>query len=146
MQEATGVRYSDKVSTSPAFALVVEGYNYLVQENLIDQYGKGVQWHDRVLYVQQDGEILSCLVFQHSPAQAAFVVRVAYTEPSSRKKGHFKALWNELLNLADKNDPPVDRIRFQVDVGDHAMQSILEGPLDMDKSFIQYDLELGHAE
>jgi GNAT superfamily N-acetyltransferase len=119
------VRYSKMVGETPAFAIISEGINDLVENRYYD--GRGgfpVGWNDQVLYaVSEEGDIVAVLTYQKFKARNSYYVTLGYTEPSSREQGIFSQLWGELLNRA-RNDG-VTRIDAETHVKNKPMQAAL---------------------
>jgi GNAT superfamily N-acetyltransferase len=109
------IGYNRQASNTPAFALIAEGWNELVQESLTpDMQGVcPVSASSQVLYaLGPDGDAVGVLTWEHHKDQATFEVTLAYVEPSSRKQGVFTALYLALFEMAKKSG--VSAIHFQL--------------------------------
>ena len=109
---------SKSAIATPAFELIAEGWNFLVQEGLSPDY-RGVcpvDWHNSVLYActSDGGEVVGVLTYQHDDVCNAYVVSLVYVEPTSRKQGVFRALWTALLDRAKEKN--VSRVILEVSV------------------------------
>ncbi len=109
------IEYRKSAAATPAFALITEGWNELVQDGFTSELLGvcPVDWHNEVLhYERDDGEIVGVLCWQHDDVTNAFVVSLGYVEPTSRRRGVFRELYAELRQRADAKG--VGRIAFQV--------------------------------
>ena len=118
------VHYSKRASNTPAFGLLAEGWNELVQDGFTAE-GDGsppVRPDDEVLYVHGDSEddVTGVLAFDHT---LALTVRMAYVEPSSRRRGVFKAMLADLREIALVRG--VDRIHMSAPVENAPFQAVL---------------------
>jgi predicted GNAT family acetyltransferase len=97
------VVYSHRAADTPAFALIAEGWNEMVQEGLTPD-GVGVcpvKADDEVLYtVSAEGDIVGVLVYGQEACGSVIRVSLAYVEPSMRKRGVFKMLLAALKQSA----------------------------------------------
>lgn len=95
--------HSLSAAKTPAFALVTEGWNELVQEGLTPD-GLGVTSFDgsaEVLYIlDNDQEPVAALVYSVDSRLRTIELHMAYVEHSSRRRGYFRALALELVKLA----------------------------------------------
>lgn len=91
------VAYSDQAASTPAFALIAEGWNEMVQDGHTPE-GQGfcpVEREDHVLYAGRDeGEIVGVLCFHEQ--FSAIVITLAYVEPTSRRQGVWRLLYAAL--------------------------------------------------
>ena len=141
MQEAMTVRYSEKAANTPAFSLIVEGFNWLVQEKLSPEYGNlGIDWDDEVLFIYAKGEALACLVYRKDPKINGYVVHLAFVEPSSRRQGMFRTLMEELRRRASSHG--LQRIRLTVpEVNTPALDAV-EAVGGFFQTALRYEMEL----
>lgn len=99
------IGYSKSAGSTPAFALIAEGWNELVQEGITPD-GLAlcpVKAEDEVLYaISPDGDVVGVLVYGADPLGNACSVKLAYVEPSMRKRGVLKALLAALKVEAEK--------------------------------------------
>ena len=118
------VRHSKSASFTPAFALIAEGWNELVQSGLTPE-GRGDAPFDaasEVLYAEQpDGEVVGVVCFRRSVAR--FQVSLVYVEPTSRKQGVFAALLDALKRQA--REARIGRISGDVHPDNEAMQAVM---------------------
>ena len=98
------VGYSKSAAATPAFALIAEGWNELVQEGMTpDLRGDSpVAWTQQVLFYAREDEIVGVLCFSHDDVCNAYVLSLAYVEPTSRRQGVFRVLWQELVKRASE--------------------------------------------
>lgn len=84
------------VAPGDVYALVVEGYNELVQDNL-DAHDCEAPFAagDQVLYAMADAEVVGVLCWRRDP-RGVQAVTSAYVEPSSRKQGAMRRLWETM--------------------------------------------------
>ena len=72
--------YRKSAAATPAFALIIEGWNDLVQDGFTpDLRGDcPIDWHNQVLhYERDDGEIVGVLCFGHDDVTNAYVMSLA---------------------------------------------------------------------
>jgi len=99
------ILYSERAQHTPAFSLIAEGWNELVQTgNSPDGVAiSPVTKDSEVVYAALDnGEIVGVLVYGSDWVMDEHPTRVqlAYVEPSSRRKGVFRAMLAELVSRA----------------------------------------------
>jgi RimJ/RimL family protein N-acetyltransferase len=127
MEGAVKVVYSKQASNTASFALIAEGWNELVQEGFTPD-GQGfcpVDGNDQVLYAErEDGEIIGVLAYQHYGPLGQFYVKLGYVEPTSRKQGVYRALYEALLKRAATDK--IGRITSTVSVENVAMQEVMK--------------------
>ena len=119
------IQYSKRASNTPAFALLAEGWNELVQDGFTAE-GDGsppVRPDDEVIYVLGDGEydVIGVLAFDHT---LALTVRMVYVEPSSRRRGVFKAMLADLQEIGRTRG--VDRILMPAPVENVPFAAVLK--------------------
>lgn len=101
------VVYNKSCLLTEAFTLIAEGWNEIVQSGLTpDLMGSPPLSDDtEILYaVGPDNDLVGFLAFEYQSRQRAYAVRLVYVEPSSRRKGVFKALTRELFARAGMED------------------------------------------
>lgn len=97
MSEGPELRYTSDVADPEVYPFVAEGFSEAAQEGLSDPlWAMGPVEKDQAIYVIQNEEVLSCLVYRADTAGYVRLVMI-YTEPSSRRKGHATALINDLF-------------------------------------------------
>ena len=108
------IEYRKSAAATPAFALITEGWNELVQDGFTSELLGvcPVDSRNEVLHYARDGEIVGVLCWQRDDVTNAFVVSLGYVEPTSRRRGVFRELYAELRQRADAKE--VGRIVFQV--------------------------------
>ena len=120
------VVYSKQASDTPAFALIAEGWNELVQMGLTPE-GRGdspVRHKTEVLFaVRDDNEIVGVLCFEKVEQFNQFWISLGYVEPTSRKQGVYTALYAELITRA--KDEKVSRIVGSVRADNKPMQKVM---------------------
>ena len=118
--------HSKSASDTPAFALIAEGWNELVQTGMTPD-GRGdspVTWKNEVLFaVRDDGEIVGVLCYEHQEPVNAFEVTLAYVEPTSRKQGVYSELYAALI--AKAKERAVIRIGVTANADNRAMLEVL---------------------
>ncbi|CAA2141516.1 GNAT family N-acetyltransferase [Hyphomicrobium sp. ghe19] len=111
------ISYSRSCANTAAFALLVEGWNELVQDGFTPE-GLAVcpvSADCECLYAYSDADdIVGALAFKYDKAQDANVIVLAYVEPSSRKRGVFTALLTELKNRSGGSESSAGRILITV--------------------------------
>ena len=118
--------YSKTAAATPAFALIAEGWNELVQEGLTpDMRGDcPVSWTNSVIFAaRDDGEIVGVVCYNPCDVTKSFVVSLGYVEPTSRKQGVFRELWAALVVKA--KEAHVARVVVDVSVQNSAALAIL---------------------
>jgi len=100
------IRYDRRAAYTYAFAILAEAWNELVQGGVTPD-GVGVpplQPDTEVLYaISKDGDIVGVLTWDHNKQENAYEVTLAYVEPSSRRRGVFRELFNALCERAYTN-------------------------------------------
>ena len=99
------IEHSLSALKTPAFAIIAEGWNELVQSG---HTAEGVALcpvlgHDEVIYaVASDGDVVGVIAYRPawSDRSEHGMISLAYVEPSSRKKGVFKAMYAMLKTSA----------------------------------------------
>jgi len=121
---------------TPAFALLAEGWNELVQEGLTADGDGAPPWlfDDEVLYVVVEREILAVLVYRKT---LVVTVKLVYVEPSSRRRGLFKSLLGALGEIA--RTAGVETIRMQTPSENVPFQAVLRH-MKLTVSSVGYDL------
>ena len=101
------IGYNRRASHTPAYGLLADGWNEVVQDGFApDQQGVSpVTWDNEVIYaVSDEGDIVGVIAWASAPQSAVYIVTLAYVEPSSRRRGVFKALFRELTARAVKQN------------------------------------------
>ena len=115
------IEHSQRAAKTPAFALLAEGWNELVQEGFTPE-GDGlspVKPDDEVLFAASpEGDIVG--VVAYGVSDGVCEVSLVYVEPSSRKRGVFKALLGALRETAKARgatrvvvEAPIENAPFQ---------------------------------
>lgn len=133
------IGYSKSTQNTKAFALVVEGWNELVQDGLTPDhlsFPLGAE-DSEVLYASRGGEMVGCILWRHAMEAQTFHVTLAYVEVSSRKKGVFKEMLDSLKKLAQQRQ--VTRIAFEVGAGNEFAETVLEA-VGASPSLLIYDM------
>lgn len=97
------VKYDRRASNTEAFAILAEAWNEMVQDGYTpDNVGTPpINPETEVIYaISKDGDIVGVLAWQHDVQNAAYVVSLAYVEPSSRKQGVFREMFKALCARA----------------------------------------------
>jgi len=132
---------SKSAAATPAFELIAEGWNVLVQEGLSPDY-RGVcpvDWHNAVLYAcpGDEGEVVGVLTYSHDDVCNAYLVSLAYVEPTSRRQGVFRAMWAALLDRAKEKN--VARVILEVSVRNAPAKAAM-GRLGAEPERVVYEL------
>jgi hypothetical protein len=118
------VLYSKRADLTPAFALIAEGWNDLVQSGLSPE-GRGycpVKPSTEVFYAErEDKEIVGVLCFDRDGDR--WQVCLAYVEPTSRKQGAFRSMWKSLVAFATKQEAASIILSQHVD--NEAMEAVM---------------------
>ena len=136
------IEISESAYKTPAFALIAEGWNEMVQASLTTD-GQAlwpVGGDDTVLYTTLDsGEVVGVLVLASEGAPYARAARVtlAYVEPSMRKKGVFKAMLAAALDVAKSKQMSKVSISCSPDAG--VMQLVMR-KFDIPVATVTYEL------
>jgi len=92
------IEHNERAADTHAFALIAEGWNELVQDGLTPQGNplSPIAANDEVLYALGDDpdDVIGVLVYSLTPQFAT--VEFVYVEPTSRRRGVFKALLGRL--------------------------------------------------
>ena len=136
------IGYSKRAGSTPAFELLAEGWNEIVQSGFTPEHDgvSPVLASNEVLYTYNaEGELLGCLAWSSDIAAGEAKVTLAYVEVTSRKTGIFKALWVAFKQRLQKDD--IERITLQVGVENKVMQAVLRHVECVPVSFT-YDMQL----
>ena len=109
----TNICHSKSALDTPAFALIAEGWNDLVQSGWTPELCGAcpVDGEHEVLYAaREDGEIVGVLCF--AVRCSHLQISLGYVEPTSRRQGVYGALYAAVLDLARTRD--VRRVISQV--------------------------------
>jgi predicted acetyltransferase len=118
------IGYSKRAGCTPAFAILAEGWNELVQSDLTPEglAVSPVQEEDEVLYaISKEGDIVGALAFRQKID--AITTSLSYVEPSSRRKGVYTLMFNELLVRAKER--AIVHLHSEVSVENKTMQAVL---------------------
>jgi GNAT superfamily N-acetyltransferase len=96
------IRQAASVVSSPAFPLISEGMNYLVQEGLHCGSDHILHETDQAIWAEEDGEVLGVIVFRCKVAASSIQIVLSYVEPSSRRNGLYSSLMNALVKRAEE--------------------------------------------
>lgn len=94
------IHYCPTAIRSKAYPLIVEGFNELVQDGLNDGESFGPAPGDRTLHLTIEGEALAVATYRLNDLLCCYEVTLLYTEPSSRRLGYARRLWDKLRELA----------------------------------------------
>ena len=125
------IGHSKSAATTPAFALIAEGWNDLVQSGMTpDADGASpINAKTQVLYLEEDdGEIVAVLCFKRAGARVKIVL--SYVEETSRRRGYYRMLWESLIVQCQTLG--VQRVTAEVHPANdtmHAVMRHLERPL-----------------
>ena len=99
------IAYSKSAASTHAFALIAEGWNELVQDGVTPD-GLAlcpVKADDEVIYMLSlGGDVVGVLVYGLDTIGNGCAVKLAYVEPSMRKRGVLKAMLGALKAEAEK--------------------------------------------
>lgn len=119
--------HNRRASYTPAYGLLAEGWNELVQSGFVPEHNgvSPVAWDNEVFYaVSDEGDIVGVIVWAASQQSAVYEVKLADVEPSSRRRGVFRAMFDELAARARKNN--VVRIASSVHAGNTVARMAFE--------------------
>lgn len=99
------IDHSDKLTLAPqsVIKLAHEGCNALVQSDLVFPRALfSMDWDSRVMYATDDvgGDVVGITCFKLTEHRRSWYVSLSYVEPSSRRRGVYRALWSALLERA----------------------------------------------
>ena len=118
------IGYSLRASNTPAFELIAEGWNEIVQEGSTP-LGQGVcptkETDEVVFAVSNEGDIVGFIAFEVTPDAA--VLKLSYVEPSSRRKGIYTELFTEVVKLAKTRG--LLRLQSSIGLDNKAMQAVM---------------------
>ena len=120
------IAYNQYAAFTPAFALIVEGWNELVQAGLTPEGQADAPFAaaSEVLYAErEDGEIVGALCFNRHEPRREFKVVLAYVEPTSRKQGVFTDLL-EVLKTKAREDK-IAQITGDAHADNQVMQAVM---------------------
>lgn len=95
------IKHSPSTNRTPAFAIIVEGFNELVQDGFTRDYTSEPPYTStsEVLYASgYDDEIIGVLVFSKDTLAGIITLNLIYVEPSSRRMGVGVSLLSDLIN------------------------------------------------
>jgi hypothetical protein len=120
-------RYNQHAGATSAWRLVIEGHHLLMQENRspTDRGGVATKWDSQIVFALEVGdEVVGALCWDNNTICNSFDVTLAYVEPSSRRLGVFRGMWEEMLKVARQNN--VDRIQAPLRFGDDLCFTVLQ--------------------
>lgn len=97
------IKYNRRASNTDAFAILAEAWNEMVQDGYTpDNVGTPPIHHDTEVFyaVSKDGDIVGVLAWRNEVERDAYVVSIAYVEPSSRQQGIFREMFERLQERA----------------------------------------------
>ena len=109
--------------SSPAFQLISEGVNYLVQQGLHPGPEFLLQETDQAIWAEEEGEALGVIVFRYKPNIPVMQIVLSYVEPSSRRNGLYTSLMNSLVKRAE--DQGIVSILSTVSMANASMQKLM---------------------
>jgi GNAT superfamily N-acetyltransferase len=118
------IRQAASVVSSPAFPLISEGMNFLVQEGLHCGNEHILHETDQAIWAEEDGEVLGVIVFRYKVASSAIQIVLSYVEPSSRRNGLYTRLMNALVARAEEQS--IVRILSTVSTVNAAMIKLMQ--------------------
>jgi GNAT superfamily N-acetyltransferase len=118
--------------------LIVEGYFWLTQDGLTT--GPPISGSEHAIYaVEGADEVIGVLCWRTVTDTGDNMVALGYVEPSSRRLGVFKAMWNELLARTRRDGAA--RVLVEAHDGNELMLTVLQR-LDMQIIASRYALNL----
>ena len=118
------IGYSKRASCTNAFALLVEGWNEMVQEGWTPDgvAVSPVRASDEVFYaVSKEGDIVGAMAFRTE--DDAIRINLSYVEPSSRRRGIYRQMLDELLKLARERS--ILKLISEVSTENKVMRAVL---------------------
>jgi GNAT superfamily N-acetyltransferase len=132
------LRYAERASASPAWPLIVEGYFWLTQDGFA--IGPPITGAEHAIFaVEGADEVVGVLCWRMVLDTGDSTVALGYVEPSSRRLGVFKAMWNELL--ARVRHAGAARVLVDAHDGNELMLTVLQR-LDMQIIASRYAVNL----
>ncbi len=107
--------------SSAARALIFEAASEMENDGVstVDGLSLGVDFHDEVFYATaEEGDVIGVLPFYHDGNRCT--VRFAYVEPSSRKEGVFRAMWDALMQRLNEGT----EVTFEVSTFNEGMAEL----------------------
>lgn len=98
------LQHYDRVIDSPGYQLVMEGWNYCVQ----NEYAPVPGWFmidpaSDCLIAFDNGEPVGVMVWTKKPTRQAWTITLSYVEPASEGNGVYSMLYEEVRKLAVAN-------------------------------------------
>ena len=118
------IGYSKRANLTHGFAILAEGWNDLVQDGFTpDGVAQSpVLATDEVLYaVSTDGDIVGALAFRAE--DEAICVHLSYVEPSSRRRGIYRQMFEALMERARASG--IRKITSEVAFDNKVMHDVL---------------------
>lgn len=122
-----------------AYALIAEGWNALVQDGLTPDL-RGVPPVDdktQVIWAASpEGDVCGVLCFAYETQAQAISIKLAYVEPSMRKRGVFKDMIAHMQQLGQKAQAEV--LTITAAPADAAVAKLFGSPVS-----VNYEIRLG---
>ena len=134
------IEYSRRASNTDAFALIAEGWHEMVQTGLTPDGDAvcPVTSESEVLYaISAEEDVVGVIAWSSDDKTGVARVALAYVEPSSRRKGVFKALLAELTKCAAARH--LDKIALTVGLANKDAQAMLRH-MDRPPAALTFDL------
>lgn len=121
------LKFSTSVTLTPAFAIIAEGWNEMVQDFLTPE---GVGFppfaeNSRAVYAENtDDEIVGVIVWNiQTPNSPIIEIQMAYVEPTSRRRKVFRTMLDGLVKHVSVMG--VDQIRIAVLPGNEIAEQVV---------------------
>lgn len=87
-------------------------------------------WDWEVLTASVDGVVVAAMAFTHSKWQRQLFVNMGGTHPDHRRQGHYRALWERLVEIAQERDAKTIASGYGIDnLASAAMHKALGRPV-----------------
>ena len=136
------IGHSKRAMSTPAAALIAEGWNALVQDGLVieDLGTLDVLGTDSVVYAtSDDGDNVGVLVYRFDAPRGLVWIMLVYVEPSSRRKGVFGEMMSALAAVCRKLS--IDRVMFETHTDNKPMQAAMKS-MEVPPVMVVYDLRI----
>ena len=129
------VVHFEQINRTEAYPLALEGHVELLRQGLAEPV-ESVSWENEALLAKQgSGELAGVLVFGHQKWNRSFWVQLGFVRPQFRRQGVYRAMWRQLVTIAQARKIPV--ILGATSVSNTDMQRVM-AQLDRSAYAIQY--------
>lgn len=93
------VQHFEQINRTPALPIAVEGHNAMLQAGMSDPV-TAINWDNEALLAKDDAAAVGVLVFCHHKWDCSLFVNIGYVQPSARRQGAYRAMWERLVEIA----------------------------------------------